>query len=639
MRVPTLATYTTLLNGVLRNKSIFDLYNFQSTTGLKGPTYASYGMQAFNLVSLEASLNMNNTFMQNNLLAEIEINAMNTAVESIYSTATDFKSMISSFSNALNNLAPDYTGGSISFTDNNATYLGETITINGIQYTFDNSGTGNNVDISALTPGSATYAQDVITELYNKINVVNPNPDIVLNGNQLTFPRYTVDGTSSVLNASGVTTGTPHTMTQDQYLAMQQLQSFAFASLAILSDSLNVSANGNFFFGGGVANGAPINFPFTNLSDFQSFYDGINITYPTTAGANLSNRSASYSDTGALTLQLVNDNNGTITAANTGGFLKEAIVANTQTTGDLTFDASKNTVQAIEHGAFFTLKPGDSLVLGGTGIDPSNAKAYIIKDISSDGKTITFEDSTPVGLSETVTPANDVTFSTSFPVGSVLNMDGFGNNIANTVQVTGVSDDGSTLYVTVDPSRFPSTPQTVTSTDWQMYSSSYYQGGDLINERRVSENQMLTFDIKGSDPAFEKMFRAFALIAQGNLIDTRNPADNLTGLIDPHTAQERVSQALQLIQEALFNPNQLSSNVRNYDFYTVSAKISSNSVVLNNVTHNQEIADINLKNNITLLKNVDETEAVAKALIAKTNLEASYAVLQNAMNVSLLNFL
>ena len=52
----------------------------------------------------------------------------------------------------------------------------------------------------------------------------------------------------------------------------------------------------------------------------------------------------------------------------------------------------------------------------------ANAKAYIVKSVSADGKTVTFEESTPVMTDDVITPDNDVAFSKSFPVGSVINM-------------------------------------------------------------------------------------------------------------------------------------------------------------------------------------------------------------------------
>ena len=65
-RIPTYATYINMMNQTIRNKETFDLYNFQSITGLKSQSYSGYGMSAYSIVSLEASLTVTNNFMENN---------------------------------------------------------------------------------------------------------------------------------------------------------------------------------------------------------------------------------------------------------------------------------------------------------------------------------------------------------------------------------------------------------------------------------------------------------------------------------------------------------------------------------------------------------------------------------------------
>lgn len=645
MRVPTYATAMNLMNQTLRNKETFDLYNYQSITGLKSPNYSGYGMSAYNIVSLEATLGVTNNFMENNKILTTETKTINTSLDAIQKSINDFKSMLTQFGGMdLEDITPDYTGGELTFSDNADVYTGETITINGRQYTFAADNTGNNIDISGLTPGSPTYAEDVMSAMKNKIQATDPDTfaKMTFDGGKATFPLYTVNGTSSVLNANGVTTGTPHEMNQDQYLKVKELQNMAFTTMKTLADSLNTSANGKYLFGGGVSTQAPVNFPFKTLEEFQSYYDGINIKYPSNPSADLSNRKVDASDTGSLTFELdgANTNKGTITAANAGGFLKKTIDANANTTGDLIFNSDTNTIKATQNGAFNTLKAGDTMVIGG-GDAGGNAKAYVIKSISADGKTITVDESTPVAADMTVTDGGDATFSTSFPVGSVISMNGFGNNLPSNVQVTGISPDGTELYVTVDPDYFPAHGAPVTvpaSSKWSMSCESYYKGGSLDSQKMVSDNQSISFDINAADPAFEKMFRALGQMAQGNLVDTRNPADELDSLINSQGTVNDVEGAMNLIQSALFNGGKDSSN-KNSDFYTVQAKVNSNLVVLNNIEANQKMVVANLENNIGSLKNVDKTEAAVNALLAFNNLEASYSVLQQAMSMSFLNYM
>lgn len=43
VRVPTYASYMSLLNQTMNTKSMLDLYSYQSNTGIKSPTYAGSG--------------------------------------------------------------------------------------------------------------------------------------------------------------------------------------------------------------------------------------------------------------------------------------------------------------------------------------------------------------------------------------------------------------------------------------------------------------------------------------------------------------------------------------------------------------------------------------------------------------------
>lgn len=629
-----------MLSQTMSTKANLDLYNFQALTGLKSPTYSGYGMTASSIVGNEAALGVTKNFMENNKILTTEVKAVNTSLESVSKAINDFKSLLTSFSGMdLEKITPDYTGGEITFGSNEDVYAGKTLTVNGQVYTFTNDGdnTGNNIDLSTLTPGSDTYGADVMNALKEKLQTTDAEnfPDFTFEDNKFEFPLYTINGESSVLDASGVTTGEPHTMSDDQYREMKQLQTMAFTTMTSLVDSLNIFANGKYLFGGGVSTQPPVEFPFKTLDEFQSFYDGVNITYPTNSSADLSTYSVGASMTGDIELINNGGNKGTIKATG-GSFLTPSISANEATTGDLTFNSDKNTIKATQYGAFNTLKPGDSIVISDAG-DTHNG-AYVIKSVSADGKTITFEDSTPIRADDTIANGGGAQISKSFPVGAIINMEGFGNNISPQVQVTGISDDGTELYVTVDPARWPETSQTVdASSRWKLDSNSYYRGGELITEKRVNNNQSITLDVNANDPVFEQMFRALGMIAQGNLVDTRNPLDGDTG-IDPNETFKRVNEALDLISDAIYSGGR-NSDLKNPDLYTVQAKMNSNTIILNNVEENLTLVSNNLQTNIDSLKNVDKEEAAVKALLALNQLNASYSVLQAAMSTSLLNYL
>ena len=641
-RVPTYMTNINLLNSTIKNKQAFELYNFQAVTGLKAQTYSGYGMTAYSIVNLEASLNVANNFLENNKLLATEISTMATSMDAIGNATIDFRTMLNSFSGTeATNLTPDYTGGEITFTDNNeATYVGKTITIKGTQYTFTaDDGTGTNIDLSGIAADSGTegYAEKVMQALKDKIDPAGTYPDYDFEGATFKFPLYTINGGSTILAATGVKTGEPYTMNQDQSHNLIELQNNAFTTMQLIVDALNISANGKYLFGGGDATGSPINFPFKNLQEFQDYYDGINIKFPDNSSANLCNRTITNKQTGGLTIDKVEGNKFTITPDVADGFLETAVIANPSTTGKLTFNADKNTLNATEYGAFNTIQPGDTLVLSGTA---NNNNSFVVKSVSSDGKTITFEeqDGHNMGDEPAIDDPTGITISTSFPIGTVIELNNMGNNVAPRVQVTGINDDGS-LNVTADPGYFNADSTYIAdSSSWSMSTMSYYTGGDLNLTRRVSENQSITLDITANDSGFEKIIRALGLVAQANIVDTTNPADAV-GLIDVSKAQNIMQDAMSLIYSGIDDSGETTRTSTNSSIYSITAKLSANHVLLNSVDENLNMVKNNLVDSIDSLKNVDKTEAATKAILAQTNLEASYSVLQNALNMSLLNYL
>lgn len=634
-RVPTYNTYLNMVQQTTNLKTKIDLYSYQMTTGIRYQEYSGYGMQAHTMVNLESMLGVTQSYLDNNKVINIENNTISTALEGINETISDFKSTLTSaIGMDLDSASPDITGGSITFGSNNvADYMNTTLTVNGVQYTFSNNDTGNNIDISAAQNGT-----DVMQALQNKLPA---NSSFTFEENTFSFPLYTIDGPSTVLQVTGVTTGDAHSMSDDQYNQLTILQNTAFSTLKMLTDALNTQVNGKYIFGGGTANTAPINFPFGNLEEFQAYYDGENILFPSNPSALMCNKTYDSNDTGAITIASTGGNTGTLTAANAGAFLHEAINANAQNVGELNFSTFNNTITSTQYGAFNTIGEGDTLVIGGDGAE-TNAKVYVVKSVSSDGKTITVDDSTPIAEDLTITPDSTVadesiTFSTSLPVGTVLNMDGFNdNNLASHIQITGVSADGSTLTFTADPSLIPNTTYQP-SKDISLNAETYYQGGSLTSEKRISDNQSITFDITGGDAVFQKMFEALGTIAQGNIVSSFDATQGETG--DINTTLNRVNDAMDLIQSAIYSSGVSDSYETNPDIYTVLAKVNANSVVLNNVSEMQTTVKANLQNSIYSIKNVDQTEAAIMALMATNNLNASYACLQQVMNVSLLNYM
>ncbi len=543
VRVPTYANYMNLLNTSMKTKSQINEYSYQATTGIKYSNYAGYGMNASNIVNMEASLSVTQNFMNNNTVLNTSITAMSTVMENIESAVSSFKSQL-------------------------------------------------NNSLSLLT------------------DLKNGEP----------------------LSTEGAA-------------AISELQTVAFSAMSLLSDSLNQSIAGKYIFGAG-SSSAPTQFNFQSLEEFQSYYDGININYPTSSNAVLSSRNVNASTAGKLIVSYdVNaaDNEFVLSAEN--GFASLAVSGSNATTGDLTLSATDNTLKASVRGAFNSIQAGDTLIM-----DDGNggSSSYIVESVSSDGKTIKFSESTPVqddgtfvdGAKTFTNGVNGdvpVTISTSFAIGSVINFSG-SNSVAPTMQIVGIKDNGD-LVVTADPSYFPEDIATqsleIPATDkWSMTSESYYIGGSATETFRVSDNQTITLDISANDSVFNKLFRAFGMMAQGNLVKT----DDEGNLTNADEINQLVNNAMDLLQSAVDN-NGKATNGKNETLSLVIAKVSSNYVTLNNVQNTLEAVQSNLEDSIYSIKNVDKTEATVKLLAAQNSLEASYEVLNSALNLSLLNYL
>lgn len=423
-------------------------------------------------------------------------------------------------------------------------------------------------------------------------------------------------------------------VTSEVSASISELQTIAFSGLSLLSDALNTSVAGKYIFGAG-SSSQPTQFNFSSLEAFQSYYDGINIQYPSTLNANLSSRVANAAGSGDLTFTQDATADNQFILSSTNGFLNNAVTGGAATTGDLTFSATDNTLHANVRGAFNTIGAGDTMVFTD---ENGNTTAYIVESVSTDGKTITFSDTTPVAADVTYTDgigANDtaVSISTSFAIGTVVDFSG-STEVAPTLQIVGIQNNGD-LIVSADPSYFNNLPITIdASTKWSMTSNSYYVGGSATETFRVSENQSITMDISANDSVFNKLFIAFGQIAQGNLIQT----DENGNVTNADEVNQLVNSAMDMLQSAIDNNGQ-ATNGKNETLSLVIAKISANYVTLNNVNQTLELNQTTLENSVYSIKNVDQTEATVKLLAAQNSLEASYQVLSSAMSLSLLDYL
>lgn len=314
------------------------------------------------------------------------------------------------------------------------------------------------------------------------------------------------------------------------------------------------------------------------------------------------------------------------TRSDTRGFITDSLKGSALQTGDIGFYAKDNAMKAAVKGAFSSYKTGDTLVVQGA---DGNDRMYIVKSVSADGRTVSFDDSTPVAEDmnitngRQITDGKGITIGKSYPVGATVDLGKTSGAYNGKYTVTGVSDDGKTL--TVKTKDFPEYGAEETFATADVATDSYYNGGYLKTTYRVSETSAFSNDVTAASSAFEKLFRAMGEIAQGNLLD----ADN------PESAHARVSDALNILDASL-NAN---SKEKNGDITSIQYSVISKLDLVKTTIESQTASKESLTTYINNMTQVDKTEAVTYLLQAKQDLEVSYSVLSAINRLSLLQYL
>lgn len=314
------------------------------------------------------------------------------------------------------------------------------------------------------------------------------------------------------------------------------------------------------------------------------------------------------------------------TRSDTRGFITDSLKGSELQTGDIGFYVKDNAMKAAVKGAFSSYKTGDTLIVQGA---DGNDKMYIVKSVSADGRTVTFDDSTKVAEDMNITNGKQIangkgiTIGKSYPVGATIDLGKTSGAYNGKYTVTGVSDDGKTL--TVKTKDFPEYGLEEKFATADVATDSYYNGGYLKMTYRVSETSAFSNDVTAASSAFEKLFRAMGEIAQGNLLD----ADN------PESAYARVSDALDILDASL-NAN---SKETNGDITSIQYSVISKLDLVKTTIESQTASKESLTTYISNMTKVDKTEAVTYLLQAKQDLEVSYSVLSSINQLSLLNYL
>lgn len=198
-----------------------------------------------------------------------------------------------------------------------------------------------------------------------------------------TITDETTDFRSSLRELLGTDLSTiTDTMSEDTLNEISNIQQLAFNALKQIEDALNTQVDGEYLFSGGKTLSTAVTFPYSTLEEFQKFYDGDLVTYPSTAAANLSSVETKDSVTGGFTLsqhiaKLGYDDAGNPVAV-AGSFA-------------FSYDDNKITANA---GTFSEFEAGGTISITGTEPAGLNDGTYLISSVSDDGSTIRLDAST-----------------------------------------------------------------------------------------------------------------------------------------------------------------------------------------------------------------------------------------------------
>lgn len=423
----------------------------------------------------------------------------------------------------------------------------------------------------------------------------------------------------------------------DDVAAVTDIQARAFSALNDMEFFLNLQVDGKYLFGGGKSDTPPVTVPYDNVSEFQSDYDGIDVTYAESRAAHLSQ--AVFS---GVTAAYTNENipvQGTATdVTRVTGAAGDLITATLDETsfGDLGFTnvAGEGVITSSVQGAFANLSPGQTILLNGTETagtgSTDNNGVYTITAVSGDGTQITLDQTVTVGT-ETAAAAT-VNINLAVPDGTTVFLEG--SDVTN--------DGGYTVRWPTNaeiagiPLNMNAAAPAVVSGDvmWitgQVIDASgetatfdarpYYRGDRLETEHRVNDNRVIKFGVNGLDPAFEKAIRAIGQVVQGDLINN----------------QQRAVDALSLLNDAIEH-SPLSTEEPS-DLQDVAQRLALNQKIIFDAKEDMREFNGFLGQRQIELENVDVTEAAVRLQDDVRALEISFATLSRIQQLSLNNFI
>lgn len=393
---------------------------------------------------------------------------------------------------------------------------------------------------------------------------------------------------------------------------VKNLQNWAFQSMIDMQSYLSSSLDGQFLFSGGRVSTEPVKLPAASLDGFQAMFDGNKVTYPTTRAAHMLDIQTNTATTGNLTF---NAANGTITAANAGTLADIPVGSRVTAAG-----ASAGNNQS------YTVVANTGTQLKVSRLTTEGPVASTISYFAASNST----EQTQLAANLTFVPGTDtiqVSSATGFSAGQVFTVSGTASN-DGVYEVQSITGGPPPNTITIKSTKVAAT-ETVAAT---LSADSWYQGDNITIEQRIDDDRTVSLGVFASDPAFEKAFRAMALIAQGQFGTAGGLENNL----------ERVEQSRFLIQDALNHPasdDPPFGTEATSDLESLRSQLGVTQSLINIKTEKHKSYVGFLDDRIIGMENVDKTEAIALLLDDQRALEAGYQTLSKVREMSLLNFM
>jgi flagellar hook-associated protein 3 FlgL len=419
--------------------------------------------------------------------------------------------------------------------------------------------------------------------------------------------------------------------------AVQDFQGKVFNAFSQLQFFLSQQIGGKYIFGGAKSDQPPLSLPYDNLQEFQNFYDGVNTVFPASRVANLVDISFA-----GITANYANRTIGTNAVTEVTGAVADDFVTQTidQTaTGNMIFSnvGTNGRISSATPGAFRSLQVGQTILVNNSAVLQGGAGAlnnngvYTITAVSPDGNTITLDQNVNPG---TEIAANGVDIKLAPPNGTALALSGSGagNNGAYNITWPTNADLTAAGYglntaapaivtgnILFTDNQIPVTGGAETIT---LQSRAFLTGTSITTTQRISDTQSISLDVTGLDPAFEKMARAFGIIAQDDLINN----------------QARVEQALAVLNDAIAHSS-LQPTEEKSDLQSVQDRISLNLRALDDAKNVQTQFSAFLEGRQNELEGADTTEAAIRLQTESQALEISFASLARITSLSLIDYI